>query len=85
MANVNVSSIANQINVATTESNISVSDDAGSFLVNVTSTAQAITVNPVNTVVTVAASAIVSNQAIRAAILVANVSGFGNISYDSDH
>ena len=84
MANVNVSSIANQINVATTKSNISVSDDAGSFLVNVTSTAQAITVNPVNTVVTVAASAIVSNQAIRAAIEVANVSGFGNISYDSD-
>ena len=84
MANVNVSSIANQINVATTESNISVSDDTGSFLVNVTSTAQAITVNPVNTVVTVAASAIVSNQAIRAAIEVANVSGFGNISYDSD-
>jgi len=84
MANVSVSSIANDINVSSTLSNISVSDDSGQFLVNVTSTASAITVNPVNTVVEVAASAIVSNQAIRAAIEVANVSGFGNISYDSN-
>ena len=84
MANVSVSSIANEIDVSSTLSNISVSDDSGQFLVNVTSTASAITVNPVNTVVEVAASAIVSNQAIRAAIEVANVSGFGNISYDSN-
>jgi hypothetical protein len=84
MANVSVSSIANDINVSSTLSNISVSDDSGQFLVNVTSTASAITVNPVNTIVEVAASAIVSNQAIRAAIDVANVSGYGNISYDSN-
>ena len=84
MANVSVSSIANEIDVSSTLSNISVSDDSGQFLVNVTSTASAITVNPVNTVVEVAASAIVSNQAIRAAIEVANVSGYGNITYDSN-
>ncbi len=82
MANVTANVIVTSVDVTNTPSNIVITEDSN-FVANVVSTTTAVNVASTTNTINVAALASVANSAVRTAINVANVSGFGNLSYDN--
>ena len=84
MSNIVVTTSNVNVNVAQTLSNITVTDPTSNVIVaNVTSGITNVAVTSSTTNVNVSQSAAVSNSSVRQAIGVANISGYGNITYDN--
>jgi hypothetical protein len=82
MSDIILQASTSNVTVTSTPANITVTEQGGATF-NVTTTQNTVSVSssPVN--VTVSATALISNAAVRTKLSVANISGFGNLSYDN--
>ena len=84
MANIIVSTTDLGVNVAQTTANITITDTESNVIVANLATAVAnVAVTTTELSINVDQTAIVSNSAVRTKIFVSNLSGFGNLAYDS--
>jgi hypothetical protein len=84
MANIIVTTTDLGINVSETLSNITVTDVESNVIVtNVASSVANVTVSSTDTTVNVSQTASISNASVRTKLAVENVSGYGNLAYDT--